>query len=143
MIRHKLVDIKLVLRWGTAWFTMAVIGILSFWLILVLLHSIFNFQLDLMASFVATAIATGVAIIIFKLRGQLFVMMNRAFQGPSYDYQQRLGEFIGKIHNVFSLKEQGGELLGLLIRAINVEQACFCSRSEQRRFRRPVRRAEG
>jgi diguanylate cyclase (GGDEF)-like protein len=125
VIRHQLVDIKIVLRRGTAWFSLAIIGILSFWLILVVLHSIFSFELDLMASFVATIVGVAVAIFVYKLRGQFFELMNRAFRGSSYDYHQRLNDFTNKIHNVFSLKEQGGELLGLLTKAINVRQACL------------------
>jgi diguanylate cyclase (GGDEF)-like protein len=125
VIRHRLVDIKIVLRSGTAWFSLAIIGTLSFWLILVILHAVFNFELDLMASFVATMVAVAVGIFVYKLRGQLFVLMNRAFRGSSYDFHQRLTDFTSKIHNVFSLKEQGGELLGLLIKAINVRQACL------------------
>ena len=123
VIRHQLVDIKIVIRRGTAWFSLGIVGALSFWLVFIFLHSIFKFQLDMAASLIATILAIGSAIFIYKLKGQLFELMNRAFQGSSYDYHQRLNDFTGKIHNIFSLKEQGGELLGLLTKAINVKQA--------------------
>jgi diguanylate cyclase (GGDEF)-like protein/putative nucleotidyltransferase with HDIG domain len=125
VIRHKLVDIRIVLRRGTAWITLGVIGAVTFWLVLIILQTIFKFSLDLMASLTATALAMGVAVFIYRLKGQLFAMLNRAFRGSSYDYHQRLSEFTGKIHNVFSLKEQGGELLELLTKAINIKQACL------------------
>jgi diguanylate cyclase (GGDEF)-like protein/putative nucleotidyltransferase with HDIG domain len=125
VIRHRLVDIKIVLRSGTAWVSLGVVGALSFWLILIFLKSVFDFQLDLTASLLATVLAMLVAIFIYRLKGQLFELMNRAFQGSSYDYHQKLNDFTSKIHNVFSLKEQGAELLGLLIKAINVKQACL------------------
>jgi diguanylate cyclase (GGDEF)-like protein len=125
VIRHRLVDIKIVLRRGTAWISLGVVGALTFWLILILLHSILDFELDMTASLLTTFLAMAVAILIYRLKGQLFELTNRAFQGSSYNYHQRLNDFTNKIHNVFSLKEQGGELLGLLIKAINVNQACL------------------
>ena len=125
VIRHRLVDIRIVLRQSTAWLSLAVIGTLTFWLLLMVLHSIFNFQLDLLASSIATVTAFFVAIFIYKVRGHLFELMSRAFQGSTYDYHQRLNEFTNRIHNVFSLKEQGGELLTLIIKALNIKQACL------------------
>ncbi len=125
VIRHRLVDIKLVLRQGSAWLGLGIIGIVSFWLLLVVMHAVFDFELDLIASFVATLAGLTVAIFIYRVRGYFFEFMNRAFQGSSYDYHKKLNEFTNKIHNVFSLKEQGRELLALLIKAINIKQACL------------------
>jgi diguanylate cyclase (GGDEF)-like protein len=123
VIRHQLVDIKIVIRRGTAWISLGVIGALTFWLAFIFLHSVLKFQLDMAASLIGTALAIGAAVLIYKLKGQLFELMNRAFQGSSYDYHQKLNDFTAKIHNIFSLKEQGGELLELLTKAINVKQA--------------------
>jgi diguanylate cyclase (GGDEF)-like protein/putative nucleotidyltransferase with HDIG domain len=125
VIKHHLVDIKLVIRRGTAWFALAFIGTAVYWLLLIVAHSMFEFKLDLLASFVATLLASAVFFLLFRIRSKLFRIMNRIFQGNSYDYFQRLNEFTNKIHNVFSLKEQGGELLSLLIKALNVKQACL------------------
>jgi diguanylate cyclase (GGDEF)-like protein/putative nucleotidyltransferase with HDIG domain len=125
VIRHRLVDIRLVLRQGTAWFMLGIIGLISFWLLLVVCHIVFDFQLDMRASIVATLIAFVVSVFLYKIRGYFFEIMTRAFQGQSYDYRQKLIEFTNKIHNIFSLKEQGGELLSLLIQAINIKEACL------------------
>jgi diguanylate cyclase (GGDEF)-like protein/putative nucleotidyltransferase with HDIG domain len=125
VIRHRLVDIRLVLRQGTAWLTLAVLGSFSFWLLLVIFHNVFDFELDPIASIVASITAVAVAVLVYKIRGYFFDFMSRAFQGSSYNYRRRLNEFTGKIHNVFSLKEQGGELLALLSKAINIKQACL------------------
>jgi diguanylate cyclase (GGDEF)-like protein/putative nucleotidyltransferase with HDIG domain len=125
VIRHKLVDIRFAIRQGTAWFGLAVIGTLSFWLLLVIFHNVFDFELDPIASIIATITALLVAIFIYKVRGYFFDFMSRAFQGSSYNYRRQLSDFTNKIHNVFSLKEQGGELLTLLIKAINIKQACL------------------
>ncbi|MBZ5529519.1 MAG: diguanylate cyclase [Acidobacteriia bacterium] len=125
VIRHRLIDMRIVLRRGTAWFALGVISVAIYWLVLIVVHRIFNFDLDLMASFVATILAFSVGIFAYRVRSHLFKFMSRAFQGSSYDYHQRLNEFTNKIHNVFSLKEQGGELLILLLKAINVREACL------------------
>jgi diguanylate cyclase (GGDEF)-like protein/putative nucleotidyltransferase with HDIG domain len=124
-IRHRLVDIRIVLRQGSAWIGLGLIGLVSYWLLLMVLHSMLDFQLDLTASLVATTIGLMVAIFIYRLRGSLFELMSRVFQGPSYDDRQKLSEFANTIHNVFSLKEQGGELLALLTKAIGIKQACL------------------
>jgi len=60
---------------------------------------------------------------VYKVRGFLFVTMTRAFMGQSYDYRQQLTGFANKIHNVFNLRDQGRELLRLVIKAIECEKA--------------------
>jgi diguanylate cyclase (GGDEF)-like protein len=125
VIRHQLVDIRLVLRHGSALVALGIIGIASYWLLIVALHALFNFELDLKASFAATVAGFLVAIFIYRLRGFLFELMNRVFQGPSYDHRQKLSDFAYTIQNVFSLKKQGGDLLTLLTRAIGIRQACL------------------
>jgi diguanylate cyclase (GGDEF)-like protein len=125
VIRHQLVDIKLVLRQSTAWISLAIIGTLSFGVLLIISNHIFNFKLDPMAMVAATVIALIAAVFAFKIRGYLFEVTTRAFLGSVYNYRRRLVEFTSKIHNVFSLKEQGGELLTLIIKAINIKRACL------------------
>jgi diguanylate cyclase (GGDEF)-like protein len=125
VIRHRLVDIRIVIRQGTAWLTLAAVGLVTYWLLLVVLHSIFNFELNLTASFVATGTGLLVAVFVYRLRGFLFALMSRAFQGPSYEHRQKLSDFISRIHNVFNLKDQGSELLTLITRAIDIKYACL------------------
>ena len=125
VIRHQLLDIKLVLKKGTAWASLIAFGLISFWLLLFLLHSIFQFEIDFVASLVATFVSVAVSALIYIIRVPFFEFVNRAFQGSAYNYRQKLNEFINKIHSVFSLKEQGGELLTLLVKSINVKGACL------------------
>ena len=124
-IRHQLVDIRFVLRRGLAWIGLGIIGTASYWLLLATLHTVLRFELNFTATFTATAVAILVAIIVYKLRGFFFVTMGKAFQGQSYDYRRTLSDFASKIHNVFSLKEQGGELLTLVTKAIGCRRACL------------------
>ncbi len=42
-----------------------------------------------------------------------------------YDYRQKLSDFASKIHNVFGLQEQGGELITLVTRAVGCNHACL------------------
>jgi len=122
-MRHQLVDIRFVLRRGLTWVSLGVVGAVCYWLLLVMLHTLLRLELNLTTTFVATIVAILVAIIVFKLRGLLFVTVSRALGGPSYDYRQRLSDFASTIHNVFSLREQGGELLTLVTQAVGCRKA--------------------
>jgi diguanylate cyclase (GGDEF)-like protein len=125
VIRHQLVDIKLVLRQSLAWISLGVIGILSFWVLLLATYHIFGYQLNLFTSLSAITISVIASIFVYKIRGYFFEVMTRAFQGSSYNYRRRLTDFTNKIHNVFSLKEEAGELLNLIIKAANIKRACL------------------
>ncbi len=125
VIRHQLVDIRIILRRGLAWISLGAIGVASYWLLLFIFHIALNFELGFNATFIATLVALAVAISIFKLRGSLFTTLSRVFSGPSYDYRQKLYDFASKIHNVFSLREQGKEFLMLVTKAINCKKACL------------------
>lgn len=124
-IRHQTVDVRIVLRKTSAIISLGAIGIGGYWLLLVFLHGLLDFELDLMATSVATGLAVLVALCVYALRHVFFTMVNRLFQGESYDYRQKLSDFADRIQNVFSLKEQGGELLGLVTRAVGCERACL------------------
>jgi diguanylate cyclase (GGDEF)-like protein len=64
-----------------------------------------------------------VVIFILRTRHYLFITLGKAFGGQSYDYRQKLTAFADTIHNLFSLKEQGGELLGLITKAVGCQRA--------------------
>lgn len=121
-VRHRLVDIRLVLRRGIALVSLGTIGIVSYLLLLVVLHDIVPFGLDLTTALMATVAAVVVAIFVYKFSGSFSVGIGRVFQGERYDYRQKLSDFVNKIHNVFSLKEQGRELLTLVTKAIGCQR---------------------
>lgn len=125
VIRHQLMDIKLAIRQSTAWVSLGIIGVTIYWLGIISLRSILDFEIDLTASLFAAILSVIVSIVIYKLRGYLFELTGRAFQGSSYEHRRKLSDFSNSIHNIFSLKEQGGELLTLLSRAIGIKQACL------------------
>ncbi|OGO18451.1 MAG: hypothetical protein A2Z15_02805 [Chloroflexi bacterium RBG_16_50_11] len=125
VIRHRLVDIKIVIRRSTAWIILGIFGVAVYWPLLIVSQNIFNFELDVLSSVMATILAVAVSIIVYKIRGYLFNILSRAFHGSSYNYHRKLSEFTGKIHNIFSLKDQGGELLLLLAKALKIKQVCL------------------
>ena len=125
VIRHQLIDIKIVLRDGTAWVSLGIIGVVSYWLILIVFHYVFEFDISFGASFAATGTGLIVAIFIYRLRGFFFSLMSRAFHGSTYEHRKKLADFTNKIHTVFNLQDQGAELLTLITKAIHVKQACL------------------
>jgi diguanylate cyclase (GGDEF)-like protein len=125
VVGHQLVDIRFVLRRGMVWLITTVIGIACFWGILLAFNAALRMDLSLVALFSATVAAIISVIIIYKLRALISRFMGKAFQGESYYYREELMDFAGKIHNVFSLKEQGAELLTLVTKAIGCEKACL------------------
>ena len=123
VIRHQLVDIRLILRHGLAWISLGIIGVASYLLLVFILYTMLNIETNLTAILIATLAAVLATILIYKLRGVLFVSISKAFRGQSYDSRQRLSDFASTIHNVFSLEEQGEELLTLVTRAIGCKKA--------------------
>ncbi len=123
VIRHQLVDIRIVLRRSLGWAILGIVGIVCYGTLLIILNSVFGLKIDATTTSLATAIAIAIAIFIYKLRSYLFTTLGKAFQGQSYDYRQKLSEFASKIHNVFSLKEQGGEVLSLVSKAVGCKRA--------------------
>ena len=123
VVGQQLVDIRQVLRRGLNWFCMAVIGLACYWILLLGFHAILGILLTPALMFAASISAIVSVILIYKVQDLISHFMGKAFQGESYDYRERLSEFAGKIHNVFNLKDQGGELLGLVTHAVNCRKA--------------------
>jgi hypothetical protein len=123
IIRHRLVSIRFVLQQGSVLISMVVIGVAAYWLMLVFLNAMFNFTLGLSGMFIATSIASLVIITIYGLRHYLSAAIGRLFQGETYEHRIELSNFTGEIHNVFSLQEQGGELLKLVNKAVGSKRS--------------------
>ena len=123
VVGRQLLDIRFVLRRGFIWLSIGVIGIVSYWAMLLGFHAVFSVTLTL-SSMLAASIAGIIAvIIIFTLKGMVSRFLGKALQGESYQYRENLVEFAGRIHNVFSLREQGGELLSLITNSVNCGKA--------------------
>ncbi len=125
VIRHKLVDINFVVRRGLVWISLGVIGIISYWLLLLAIHALLKVDIDISTTLLTSIVAILIVALVYRLRNVMFVTVSKAFQGESYNYRQRLAEFAGNIHKLFSLREQGGELLMLVTRALGCTKACL------------------
>jgi diguanylate cyclase (GGDEF)-like protein len=123
VIRHQLVDIKIVLRRSLGWAILGIIGIAFYGMVLIVFNNVVGLGIDVTTTTLATAAAIAIAATIYKLRNYLFATLGKALQGQSYDYRLRLSEFASKIHNVFSLKDQGGEILSLVTKAVGSQRA--------------------
>jgi diguanylate cyclase (GGDEF)-like protein len=128
VVGQQLVDIRFVLRRGLIWLSIAVIGLASYWALLIGLHALLRLELTPGSMFAASFSGIIAVIIIYRSRDLIFRFMGKAFQGESYNYREQLIDFANKIHNVFSLKEQGGELLTLVTRAVGCNKACLLFR---------------
>jgi diguanylate cyclase (GGDEF)-like protein/putative nucleotidyltransferase with HDIG domain len=125
VIRHKLVDIRIVIRRSTAWMILSIGAMALYWLVLTGIQKLTNFQMDIYATIAATGLMLVFIGITFFLRGRIYNLLTRAFQGSRYQAQKKLNEFTERIHNVFSLQDQGAELLSLLAKAMNIKQICL------------------
>ncbi len=124
-IRHQLVDIRLVLRRVLSWATLAIAGIGIYVFLFFLVHLWLGFELHLAILATGLVGATAAAMLVYLTRNVFQQKIDQVFHPKTYDYRQKLSDFVGGIHNVFNLKELGGELLPLVIRAINCKRACL------------------
>jgi diguanylate cyclase (GGDEF)-like protein/putative nucleotidyltransferase with HDIG domain len=125
VIRHQLVDIKIVIRRSTAWIILGIGAIALYWGLLIAAERIFDFQMDIYATIAASVLMIAFVGVMFFLRGRVYNLLTHAFQGSSYRAQKQLNDFTNRIHNVFSLQDQGGELLSLLAKACNIKRICL------------------
>ena len=123
VVGHRLLDIRFVLRRGLVWVSMGIIGIAIFVGLLISFQSLLNIELNYSLMFGASICGIITVAIIYRLRDVIARFMGKAFQGESYSHREKLLDFSGKIHNVFSLKEQGGELLTLITQAMGCRKA--------------------
>jgi diguanylate cyclase (GGDEF)-like protein len=122
---HQLLDIRFVLRRGFIWLCIGLIGLLCYWVMLIGAHMLLKIELTSSILLASTLAALITVIIVYKLRDQVIRVMGQAFQGESYYYREKLIDFAGKIHNVFSLNKQGVDLLALIIHAVNCRRAAL------------------
>jgi diguanylate cyclase (GGDEF)-like protein len=124
-LRHQLVDIRLVLRRVLGWVTLAIAGVGVYLLLFFLVHLWLGFEMRPTILVTGLAGATAAVMLIYLMRNVFQQKIEQVFNPKTYDYRQKLSDFVGRIHNVFNLKELGGELLPLVIRAINCKRACL------------------
>jgi diguanylate cyclase (GGDEF)-like protein len=123
VVGQQLVDIRFVLRRGFIWLSVGVIGLAGFWALLVVFHAIFNIEITFNSVFADSLAGILSVIIIYKVKDIITRLMGKVFQGQSYYFREKLVDFAKQIHNVFSLQDQGVELLSLVVNAIDCQKA--------------------
>lgn len=123
VVGQQLVDIRFVLRRGFIWLSVGVIGLASFWVLLLISHAIFKIELTFNSVFASSLAGILSVAIIYEVKGVITRLMGKVFQGESYFYREKLVDFAKQIHNVFSLQDQGVELLSLVIRSVDCSKA--------------------
>jgi diguanylate cyclase (GGDEF)-like protein len=122
-IRHQLIDIRLVLRRVLSWGTLIIAGIGLYLLLFFLVHLWLGFEMRPVILVTGLGGAAAAFLLIFLTQGAFQQKIAQVFYWKTYDYRQKLSEFAARIQDVFNLKELGGELLPLIIRAINCRGA--------------------
>ena len=120
---QQVIDIRSVLRTGLIRMSIGAVSIAGYLALLLFFHALFKMELTpglILASSLAGVLTL---ILVYELRGFFAKIMGKAFQGESYYYRHKLIDFANNIHNVFSLEEQGDELLIRLIRAVGCRKA--------------------
>jgi diguanylate cyclase (GGDEF)-like protein/putative nucleotidyltransferase with HDIG domain len=118
-------DIRYMVRRGLILLITTLISLFGYWVLLYAFHNIFKVEFSVM-SVASSSLAAIIAVAFtYRFRNTIARGLGKIFQGQTFYYRQKLMEFSGQIHNVFSLKDQGGELLALLARAIDCRKAAL------------------
>jgi len=123
VLRHKLVPINVVIRRSLVWFSLGILAVLGYWVMLVAIQASFGIKIDMVSALAASMMAVVIAAAVYSLRNVFFGSMNRLFQGETYKYRQNLTVFVDNIHKIFSFREQGQKFLLLITKAFNCNNA--------------------
>ena len=125
VVRHRLLDVRLVFRRALSWLALVIIGVAIYAGLFFLAHYIVGFDIDPKIGATAVGIAIIAAAVVYKLLGFFYVKVEQAFVGGRYSYRKQLSEFITKIHNVPTLEQFGSDLISLLSQSIGCRRACL------------------
>jgi diguanylate cyclase (GGDEF)-like protein/putative nucleotidyltransferase with HDIG domain len=136
VVRHRLLDVRLVFRRALSWLSLGAIGVAIYTGLFFLAHHILEFEFETRIVAAAASIAIIVAIVVYKLLGFFSVKVEQAFVGRRYSYRKQLSEFITKIHNVPTLEQFGNDFISLLAQSVDCRRAClFLPEAEDGGFR--------
>ncbi len=124
VIRHQLMDLRLVLRRGLIALSMVAISAGVY--LLLYLASQFLFHIEIVStSFIfGLVVALTIAFIVFNLRHVIESRIDKLFYGDSYSYRQSLNDFVrNRIKGVINLDDLGNDLLALLCGAFACRQS--------------------
>ena len=125
VVRHQLLDMEFIARRSLVYSLMAglFLAVYSLWVLLI--HRVFGFEFSF-GSVLVAGLVTAVSAAGFWVRARIFLYekVDQIFYGESYDYRQRLLDFVQhKLSGLFSLKELGEGLLPLLAGSLDCKRA--------------------
>ena len=123
-LRHRLLYVGVVLRWGLSWMGLMASGFVAYLIVFFLIRLLMGFE-STSSTFVLTMLAaSAMAALIYLLRGPFTRGIDRIFYKGVYDYRRKLLDFARRgLVGVLSLKELGEELLQLLVRSLDCQRA--------------------
>lgn len=123
-LRHRLLDMRVVLRRGLAWAGLVALVVSSYVAAFFLLHLLFGLEFKTVGLVFSAAGAVAVGVVVYLLRGFFVRRVDRFFYRESYDYREKLVDFVRhKISGVFSLRELGEELVPMFTKALNCQRS--------------------
>ena len=124
VVRHQLLDLRLVLRRSLAIISMIAIGAGIYLLLYVIGHFLFHFDVITINFLLGMASALLIAFVIYQVRYLLLGQIDKLFYRDAYEYRLKLKDFTeNRIKGMLSLDEMGNELLNLLCGAIRCRHA--------------------
>jgi signal transduction histidine kinase len=123
-VQYQLVDVRFVARRGLSWIAVIAVAIVGY----LFLYLVVSLATRVPQRAIVTALATLGALIIgiaiYQLRDVFAHLVDRLFYRESYDYRQKLVDFVGnRISGVSNLKDLGGGLLPLIIGSLGCQRA--------------------
>ncbi len=124
VFKHRLLDLRIVLRRGLTILSMIAFGIIIYLAVYVTGHFLFNVELEHLNFLLGIAIALIVVFIVIPMRKHITSQVDKLFYRDSYIYRQELNNFARNgIRGVLNLDEFGIELLTLFCGAIRCKQS--------------------
>ncbi len=115
VLKHQLLDLRLIARRGLGVLGMATAGTGAYLLLFFLIYLLADTELNAGTLALTTGLAVAVGVIMYAIRDFFIRRVDRLFYKERYDYRHKLYDFIKqKLSGVFSLNELGEELLPLL-----------------------------
>jgi diguanylate cyclase (GGDEF)-like protein len=124
-VGQQLVDIRYVFRRVLAWLTLVIAGAIVYSFIVSVFHLFIDFSLSFTTLAIGLAAAIAAFTVVYYLRGISQKEIDRIFYAKTYDFRRRLSDFVGRIQNVFGLRELSSELLPLVVKATKCKRGAI------------------
>ena len=126
VVRHKLLDVRVVLRGALSFSGMAAFLVVTFFAWLLLFLKAFGFELSFPTIIIALLGTLAVAAVCWdRVHSAISERLDRVFYGEKIEPRHRLSDFIAKIHSVPTLEQFGSQLVSLLSQSVDCHGACL------------------